>query len=127
MITTDVDGARLDHSIRCGDCVSRREQICIWEALLAVTGFLSTIIAGRAADAVRGMVILSITTFDADGAKMTVVPETTAALPGERVFPPMMYCEALLAESIAPPMAIAGSDGFAGCLRGILLPPMITW
>lgn len=36
----------------------------------------------------------------------------------------MMYCEALLAEATAPPIVIVRSDGLAGCLRGIVLPPI---
>lgn len=38
-----------------------------WEALLAVMGFSSIITAARAIDAVRGIVVLSTTTFEVDG------------------------------------------------------------
>ena len=56
-----------------------------WEALLAVMVWPATAMAGRPVGDVRGIVVPPITTFDADGARLMMVPETVITEPGERV------------------------------------------
>ena len=77
------------------------------------------------AEAGTGVVMPLTTRAEAGVASEYVVPDMVRAEPGESVCPAMIYCEALFAVMIWPPVVMAGRP--VGNVRGIVVPPITTF
>ena len=65
--------------------------------------------------AIKGIVLPPITTFEPEGARLIGVPDTVmAGEPAPRVWPSIMYWNALLAAIVLPPTIRFGRDNGEG-------------
>lgn len=128
MTIYDADGARL---ISVPEILMPEDPgISVWlpikysEALLGNNVVPSMVSGGRGlALPVRVAVVLPMTIFDADGARLIGVPEILMPeAPGISVWLPITYSESLLGIIVVPSM-VSGGRGAALLMRAAVIPP----
>ena len=77
----------------------------------------------------RGIVLLPITTCEAEAARDMRVPEIVTTPPGVKVWESMMYWDWLFAEYVLPSMikADGGMEAAIDAIRGFVTPPTMSW